>query len=116
MGSIRDRASTEDSLELSRSVERAPILGICRPEAAASSMSFWETVSCHSIIFRSGLEGRASFGRRVGKRRPSAGFTSSNRLTASCRKGTCSLGSSSNCTVCHLTNPSGVSAGVVGGA
>ena len=79
-------------------------------------MSFWRAVSCHSIILWSGSQGRASFGRNVGKKCPSAGLTISNRFTASCKNGTCSRGSSNSCTVCHLTKPCGVSAGMAGGA
>ena len=86
-------------------------------DARASSKSFCDTMSCHSVISTSGSQGRASLGRRLGKGRlPSAGLVISNLLTASCRKGTCSLGSRSSCTVCHRTKPCGVRAGIDGAA
>lgn len=49
----------------------------------ASTMSFSETLSCHSVICLSGLDGRASRGSMLGNGSPSFGLMISNRFTAS---------------------------------
>lgn len=85
------------------------------PDGATSTLSFSDTPSCHFIISKSGLLGKAVFGKTLGNSLPSPRCTISKLLTAFCNNGTCSAGPSSSCTVCHLTKPCGVKAGIDGG-
>ena len=111
--------STEESRELAASISLRAIWGrggrFLSAEAWASSISFSDTLECHSTMSGSGIVGSTSRGKMLGNGAPSTGFIISNLFTAFCRKGTCSSGSSSSWTVCHLTKPWGVRAGVEGG-
>lgn len=114
---IKDWSSDEplewESLELSSVPSLATslsalvcMLGILRAcDFCTSIMRLSDTLSCHCNMSGSGFEGNASLGSQFGNGLPSAGFEMSNRLTAVCRSGTCSSGSSRSCTVCHRTKP-----------
>ena len=98
--SMTEWESTEESLELSRSMSLRANLGRGGKsrvaDACASIINLSETVAYHSTMSGSGSMGRVSLGSMLGKGAPSAGFMRSNRLTAFCRNGTCSPGSRSN--------------------
>ena len=116
---IECESTDEVSLELSKSPSLSAKFGLggiaLAADAWASNISLSATLSCHSTISASGSHGRLSLGSILGKGAPSAGLMSSKRFTASCKKGTCSPGSSRSWTVCHRTNPVGVRAGIEGG-
>ena len=94
--SSMDDCVVEQSTSMSWSlltVVSGTVLGV---EAAASSLSFSETPSCHFIISKSGRVGKAVFGKTLGNSLLSARCTISKLLTAFCSNGTCSSGPSSS--------------------
>jgi hypothetical protein len=109
------RSSAE---EPSPSVDvRGPASAAMRALAASSSaslLSLAATPSYQVSIASSGLSGKHSLGSTLGKMLPDSGSTTLYFSTALCRNGTCSSGPSSNCIVCHVTNPCFLSAGIVG--
>lgn len=111
--SVVDESLEWESLELSSVPSLATslsalvcMLGILRAcDFWTSIMRLSDTLSCHCSMSGSGFEGNASLGSQFGNGLPFTGFEMSNRLTAVCRSGTCSSGSSRSCTVCHRTKP-----------
>ncbi len=111
-----DAEAIEHPASPSLSTTEGSMVALRACDVSASSNSFSDTLSYHSVISGSALEGRASFGSCTGKVLPSAGFMIPNLLTASWRSGTCSSGCRSSWTVCQRTKPWFVRAGIDGGA
>jgi hypothetical protein len=109
-------SSSSVSWPLTATLERSASFSssTLRISSSASVLSLSETPSYHATMCLSGFAGKHCLGKILGKTSPVSGSLISQRRTASMRNFVCSSGPRSSWIVCHMIQPSFLSAGMVG--